>query len=91
MYMYMYMNMYVSHVLSGDVTFENVLEVLPFGNFVYMVRVTGATIMEALEHSASFYSLTDPDGAFLQFSGANERLAFEEKGDNILMKVICIL
>ena len=74
MYMYMYMNMYVSHVLSGDVTFENVLEVLPFGNFVYMVRVTGATIMEALEHSASFYSLTDPDGAFLQFSGAKLRI-----------------
>lgn len=51
----------------GDVTKKDVNTVLPFGNTVAVVYVTGAELLEALE--ASTYSL--PVGGFPQVSGIN--------------------
>ena len=51
----------------GDVTKKDVNTVLPFGNTVAVVYVTGAELLEALE--ASTYSL--PGGGFPQVSGLN--------------------
>ena len=48
---------------------EHVLDVLPFRNTEVMVRVPGSVVREALEHSVSDYSVGDPKGRYLQFSG----------------------
>ena len=51
----------------GDITKKDINTVLPFGNTVAVVYVTGAQLLEALE--ASTYSL--PVGGFPQVSGIN--------------------
>lgn len=55
----------------GDVTKKNINEVLPFGNTVAVIYVTGAELLEALE--ASTYSL--PVGGFPQVAGINFTLS----------------
>ena len=55
----------------GDVTKKDINTVLPFGNTVAVVYVTGAELLEALE--ASTYSL--PVGGFPQVSGINFTLS----------------
>ncbi|HWO96617.1 MAG TPA: 5'-nucleotidase C-terminal domain-containing protein, partial [Bacillus sp. (in: firmicutes)] len=52
---------------SGDVTLSEVLTVLPFGNSLGIMELTGQEIIEALEHSVS--SVPEQSGAFLQVSG----------------------
>ena len=51
---------------AGPITVEEVMLVLPFGNQVATVEVTGEVLLEALQHNAS---LPRPDGGFLQVSG----------------------
>jgi 2',3'-cyclic-nucleotide 2'-phosphodiesterase (5'-nucleotidase family) len=51
---------------EGPITVEEIMVVLPFGNQVATVEVTGAVLLEALQHNAS---LPRPDGGFLQVSG----------------------
>ncbi len=51
----------------GDVTKNNINTVLPFGNTVTVVYVTGAELLEALE--ASTYCTPDAIGGFPQVSG----------------------
>lgn len=55
----------------GDVTKKNINEVLPFGNTVVTIYITGAELLEALE--ASTYSL--PVGGFPQVAGINFTLS----------------
>ena len=52
---------------AGDVTMKNVNTVLPFGNTVAVIRVTGAELLEALE--ASTFCTPDSIGGFPQTSG----------------------
>lgn len=52
---------------AGDVTKRDINTVLPFGNTVAVVYVTGAELLEALE--ASTYCTPDPVGGFPQVSG----------------------
>ncbi|MDO4515715.1 MAG: 5'-nucleotidase C-terminal domain-containing protein [Bacillota bacterium] len=54
-------------ILAGEITRRDIQTVLPFGNTLYMVKVTGADLLEALE--ASTYCTPDPTGAFPQVSG----------------------
>ena len=54
---------------KGDVTMNNVNTVLPFGNTVAVVYVTGAELLEALE--ASTHCTPTPLGGFPQISGMN--------------------
>lgn len=51
----------------GDVSMNDVNKVLPFGNTVTVVYVTGAELLEALE--ASTYMTPDPAGGFPQIAG----------------------
>lgn len=51
----------------GDVTYEQVMAVHPFGNTACMVRTTGQDILDALEMSV--HLLPDEFGGFLQVSG----------------------
>lgn len=52
---------------AGDVTKKDINTVLPFGNTLYMVQVTGAELLEALE--ASTYCTPESVGGFPQVSG----------------------
>ena len=52
---------------AGDITMKDVNTVLPFGNTVTVVYVTGAELLEALEASTQF--LPDAVGGFPQTAG----------------------
>ena len=58
-------------IKPGDVTKKDINTVLPFGNTVAVIYVTGAELLEALE--ASTYSL--PVGGFPQVAGINFTLS----------------
>ena len=52
---------------AGDITYEQILNVHPFGNSLCMVEATGQEILDALEMSVR--SLPEENGGFLQVSG----------------------
>ncbi|WP_338449573.1 5'-nucleotidase C-terminal domain-containing protein [Niallia oryzisoli] len=52
---------------KGDITLGDVLTVLPFGNTLATMELTGAQIVEALEHSVS--QAPKESGGFLHVSG----------------------
>ncbi|HEY8343923.1 MAG TPA: 5'-nucleotidase C-terminal domain-containing protein [Bacillota bacterium] len=52
---------------AGEITIENVLEVLPFGNTVVVKEMKGSDLLSCLEHGVSLYP--EPSGAFPQVSG----------------------
>ena len=52
---------------AGDITMKDINTVLPFGNTVAVVYVTGAELLEALE--ASTFSTPDAIGGYPQTSG----------------------
>ncbi len=54
-------------LITGTVTMGDVMEVLPFGNTIATMGLTGADLLAALEHSARLYP--SENGGFLQVSG----------------------
>lgn len=54
-------------IAAGDITKKSVNDVLPFGNTLYVVELTGAELLEALE--ASTYCTPEPVGGFPQVAG----------------------
>ncbi|MDY2792890.1 MAG: bifunctional UDP-sugar hydrolase/5'-nucleotidase [Eubacteriales bacterium] len=52
---------------AGDITFEQIISVHPFGNAMCVVEATGQQILDALEKSVS--KLPDENGGFLHVSG----------------------
>ncbi|MBU8918304.1 5'-nucleotidase C-terminal domain-containing protein [Bacillus sp. FJAT-29953] len=54
-------------VLAGDITLAKVLEIMPFGNSLGIMKLTGAEIKEALEISVK--DAPKAFGGFLQVSG----------------------
>jgi len=52
---------------AGDVTYGGVMTVLPFGNTIATMELTGENLLAALEHSARSYP--SENGGFLQVSG----------------------
>ncbi|PPA69984.1 5'-nucleotidase C-terminal domain-containing protein [Jeotgalibacillus proteolyticus] len=52
---------------KGDITVGEVLTVLPFGNDLAIMNITGAEIIQALEHSVKDYPRES--GAFMHVSG----------------------
>lgn len=61
----------------GDLTKKDINTVLPFGNTLYLVKLTGAQLLEALE--ASTCSLPESIGAFPQVSGIEYTVNTEAK------------
>lgn len=57
---------------SGDITKGDVITVLPFGNYIVTMKVTGAEIKEALEVGAAGYP--SAHGAFSHVGGAAYRI-----------------
>ena len=54
-------------IAAGDITKKDINTVLPFGNTLYVVKVTGAELLEALE--ASTYCTPAAIGGFPQVAG----------------------
>ncbi|GIQ69944.1 LysM peptidoglycan-binding domain-containing protein [Xylanibacillus composti] len=52
---------------EGEITKGDVITVLPFGNYVVTIEVTGEEIVQALQHGAGDYP--EPKGAFPQVGG----------------------
>ncbi len=52
---------------QGDITLGEILTVMPFGNALGIMQLTGEEIVEALEHSVS--QAPEQNGGFLQVSG----------------------
>ena len=57
-----------ANIAAGDITAKDVLAVLPFGNNVCLVEMTGLQIAMMLEHGVS--DVENLGGQFLQISGA---------------------
>lgn len=54
-------------IAKGDITYDNILTVYPYGNMGCVIEVTGQQIKDALEHGAKNYP--DESGGFLHVSG----------------------
>ncbi len=52
---------------TGDISYEEIIDVLPFGGDVVALEVTGQQILDALEMGAHMYPA--PSGGFLHVSG----------------------
>ena len=52
---------------AGDITFQQIINVHPFGNTAVLAEVTGQQILDALEHGAA--SNPGESGGFLQVAG----------------------
>ena len=57
----------LASIAAGDITKKDINTVLPFGNTLYVVKVTGAELLEALE--ASTYCTPEAIGGFPQVAG----------------------
>ncbi len=53
-------------ILPGNITYRNILTVLPFGNTLYVIDLTGKQIMDVLKYAAT---VPNGKGAHLQTSG----------------------
>ena len=56
-----------ANIAAGDVTYEDIINVHPFGNEACMVETTGQKILDALEFGSRNYP--EENGGFLQVSG----------------------
>jgi len=54
-------------IKAGDITYEDIIKVNPFGNYICMIEATGQQIIDMLEMGAR--SLPAEDGTFQQVSG----------------------
>ena len=54
-------------IAKGDITYEDIIRVHPFGNMLCVIQVTGQQILDALEWGA--HVVPDQFGGFLQVSG----------------------
>ncbi|WP_226673290.1 bifunctional metallophosphatase/5'-nucleotidase [Rossellomorea aquimaris] len=52
---------------AGEITLDEILEVLPFGNSLVTLNLSGEEILQALEHSVA--KVDEESGQFLQVSG----------------------
>jgi len=56
-----------ANIPTGDITFQQIINVHPFGNTAVLAEVTGQQILDALEHGAA--SNPGESGGFLQVAG----------------------
>lgn len=74
-------------IKKGEIRMKDIYSVLPFGNYIVAVTLTGKQIKEALEHGVS--SIGTYSGAFPQVSGINFVYAPGAPVGNRILKV-CI-
>lgn len=77
-----------SSIGIGDITVGNIINVLPFGNYVVVKELTGKQVWDMFENGFSKYPETD--GRFPQFSGAvvtfNPKKPAGKRVENIALK-----
>ncbi|WP_352419702.1 5'-nucleotidase C-terminal domain-containing protein, partial [Proteiniborus sp.] len=61
----------------GDITMEEIITVLPFGNYVVVKEYTGAQILAALEHGTASYP--EVAGSFSQVAGVTFTLDLNQE------------
>ncbi|XP_070569172.1 snake venom 5'-nucleotidase-like [Ptychodera flava] len=78
-------------ITQGDITVEDVVTVLPFGNTVDIVQLKGEHLLESLEHSVSRYSPLVQAGEFLQISGIHVKYDVDEPSGSRVVEaeVLC--
>ena len=78
---------------AGEVSEKNLMEILPFGNTIDVVTVTGVQLRQIVELSASALIVEDehfdpafrvPDGGFLQISGL--KVVYDSTAGRMLIK-----
>ena len=75
-----------ANIEPGEITFGDAVSVLPFGNLITVIRVTGQQIVDALKHGAGGYPA--PMGGFPQVSGLTFVIETEGLGDKEAFKGI---
>ncbi len=61
-----------ANIEAGDITYEEIINVHPFGNNATSIKVTGQTILDALEMGSRAYP--DENGGFLNVSGMTYKI-----------------
>ena len=72
-------------IKAGEITRGDILNVLPFNNFVILKEIKGAEIVQALEHGVSLYP--EVSGRYPQVAGITFSFAPEEEPGNRLIEV----
>ncbi|KAH8297418.1 hypothetical protein KR044_011477, partial [Drosophila immigrans] len=73
---------------NGSITGSDILTVLPFENNLYITRISGKTLKNALERSASIRNL-DSNGGFLQFAGLRVEIDYDmEEGHRVVSALV---
>jgi 2',3'-cyclic-nucleotide 2'-phosphodiesterase (5'-nucleotidase family) len=68
---------------AGEITMRDILNVLPFNNYVILTEAKGYDIVQALEHGVSIYP--EPSGRYPQVAGIDFRFApAEEPGSRLI-------
>ena len=79
-------------IAVGDITVGDVITVLPFGNIIVTMDLTGAEIIEALEHGTSSYPSSS--GKYPHVSGLTYDLLWTSNGnsrvDNVMIGGVAI-
>lgn len=63
-------------IFAVDITYNDLVTCLPFGNTIDIVDVQGRYISQALEHAATAFVGQQNTTNFLQVSGRNEKFVF---------------
>lgn len=58
-----------ANISAGDITYEDIIKVHPFGNMACVIEATGQQVIDALEMASRLYP--EENGGFLQVSGLN--------------------
>ncbi|KAM8711589.1 hypothetical protein ACLKA7_012154 [Drosophila subpalustris] len=73
---------------QGSITLRDLQDTLPFENSLYLTRIKGQTLRNALERSAAAWN-TDSNGAFMQFSGIRAEYDFSKnKGHRVVSALV---
>ncbi|KAM8711591.1 hypothetical protein ACLKA7_012156 [Drosophila subpalustris] len=73
---------------NGSITGSDILTVLPFENNLYITRISGKTLRNALERSASIRN-QDSNGGFLQFAGIRVEYDYDmEEGHRVVSALV---
>lgn len=73
---------------NGSITGSDILTVLPFENSLYITRISGKTLLNALERSA-FIRNQDSNGGFLQFAGIRVQYDYDmEEGHRVVSALV---
>lgn len=78
---------------GGVITFEDVVNVIPFGNTLVLLNLTGAQLKQVVEHGVALHDATGliSKGEFLQMAGM--RVAYDvgrQPGDRVVkLEILC--